>query len=63
MITARERSGARVGISACAQAAGNTISFADCAIAAVASAHGFMVATRTDREFRGTGVKILNPKV
>ena len=46
-----------------AQAAGNRISFADCAIAAVASAHGFIVATRNVRDFKGAGVKILNPGI
>ena len=44
-----------------AQAAGNSITFADCAIAAVANANGFMVATRNARDFKGAGVKILNP--
>ena len=48
-------------INASAQAAGNPISFADGAIAAIASAHGFMVATRNVRDFKGTGVEILNP--
>lgn len=48
-------------INASAQAAGNPISFADCAIAAIAAAHGFMVATRNVRDFKGTGVEILNP--
>lgn len=46
---------------ATAQAAGNTISFADCAIAAIAAAHGYAVATRNVRDFKGTGVEILNP--
>lgn len=48
-------------INASAQAAGNPISFADGAIAAIASAHGFMVATRNVRDFKGTGVEIINP--
>lgn len=48
-------------INASAQAAGNPISFADCAIAAIASARGFMLATRNVRDFKGTNIKILNP--
>ncbi|MEO8060539.1 MAG: type II toxin-antitoxin system VapC family toxin [Burkholderiales bacterium] len=43
------------------QAAGNPIGFADCAIAAVAAAHGFMLATRNVRDFKGTGVELLDP--
>lgn len=48
-------------INARASAAGNPIAFADCAIAAIASAHGFTLATRNVRDFKGTGVKIVNP--
>ncbi|HEY8707510.1 MAG TPA: type II toxin-antitoxin system VapC family toxin [Burkholderiaceae bacterium] len=48
-------------INASAMAAGNTIGFADGAIAAIASAHGFMVAKRNVRDFKGTGVEVLNP--
>jgi len=48
-------------INAGAQAIGNPISFADAAIAAVAAAHGFLLATRNVRDFRGTGVNMLNP--
>ena len=48
-------------INAGALAAGNTIGFADGAIAAIASAHGFMVATRNVRDFKGTGVEVLDP--
>jgi hypothetical protein len=44
-----------------ARAAGNTISFADAAIAAVAASKGFIVATRNARDFRGTQVKLLDP--
>jgi predicted nucleic acid-binding protein len=44
-----------------AQANGNTIHFADCAIAAIARAHGFIVATRNVRDFIGTGVEVFNP--
>ena len=44
-----------------AQAAGNSIAFADAAIAAMARVNGFMVATRNVRDFRGTGVEVLNP--
>jgi predicted nucleic acid-binding protein len=48
-------------VNASAQATGNTIGFADCAIAAIAAAHGFIVATRNVRDFKGTGVTLLNP--
>lgn len=44
-----------------AQAAGNPISFADAAIAAIAAAHGFAVATRNVRDFKGTGVEVIDP--
>ena len=44
-----------------AQAAGNPISFADCAIAAIALAHGYAVATRNVRDFKGTGTTLINP--
>ena len=44
-----------------AQAAGNPISFADAAIAAIASANGFTLATRNVRDFKGTGVDVINP--
>lgn len=48
-------------VNARAQAAGNAISFADAAIAAIASAHGFKVATRHVTDFKGTGIDLLNP--
>lgn len=48
-------------INAGAQAAGNPVAFADCAIAAIAAANGCMVATRNVRDFKGTGVELLNP--
>lgn len=44
-----------------ARTAGNSIEFADCAIASIASARGFAVATRNTRDFRGTGIELLNP--
>lgn len=46
---------------ASAQAQGNPIGFADCAIAAIARAKGFTVATRNVRDFRGTGVEVMDP--
>jgi toxin FitB len=46
-----------------ARAHGNTISFADCAIAAIAQAHGFAVATRNLRDFKGTGIALIDPWV
>lgn len=48
-------------VYASARAAGNSIEFADCAIASIASARGFAVATRNTRDFRGTGIELLNP--
>ncbi len=48
-------------INASAQAAGNPISFADCAIASIVSTRGFMLATRNVRDFKGTNIEILNP--
>jgi toxin FitB len=48
-------------VRAAAQAAGNTIGFADGAIAAIAVAQGFALATRNVRDFRGTGVELINP--
>jgi toxin FitB len=48
-------------VNADAFAVGNPIAFADCAIASIASAHGFILATRNVRDFKGTGVKIFNP--
>jgi toxin FitB len=50
-------------IDASARQAGNRISFADGAIAAIASANGFMLATRNVHDFKGTGIRILNPWV
>jgi predicted nucleic acid-binding protein len=48
-------------IAANAQAAGNTIDFADCAIAGIAMTHRFILATRNSRDFKGTGIELLNP--
>ena len=48
-------------INAGSQTAGNPISFADAAIAAIAIAHRFMLATRNERDFKGTGVTLINP--
>lgn len=48
-------------VSAAAQATGNPISFADAAIAAIAAANGCILATRNVRDFRGTGVKLVDP--
>jgi toxin FitB len=50
-------------INASAQAAGNPIDFADAAIAAITATHGFILATRNERDFKGTGVELLNPWV
>jgi hypothetical protein len=48
-------------VQAGAQAAGNPIGFADAAIAAIASAHGYALATRNVRDFKGAGVQIIDP--
>ena len=48
-------------VRAGAQAVGNTIGFADGAIAAIATSQGFALATRNDRDFRGAGVELINP--
>jgi toxin FitB len=48
-------------INAKVQSAGGTISFADCAIAAIAQANGFALATRNVRDFNKTGVELVNP--
>lgn len=48
-------------VHAGARKAGNTIGFADCAIAAIATANGCMVATRNGRDFKGTAVPIIDP--
>ncbi len=44
-----------------ARAAGCPISFADGAIAAIACAQGFILATRNVRDFSGTGIELINP--
>lgn len=48
-------------VQAGARAAGNPISFADAAIAAIAAARGFAIATRNRRDFAGTGVGLIDP--
>lgn len=48
-------------IHAKVQAAGQPIGFADGAIAAMAWAHGFAVATRNVRDFLGCGIDVINP--
>jgi len=48
-------------INAKAQAEGSPIGFADCAIAAIAAAHGFLLATRNVRDFQYAGIALLNP--
>ena len=46
-----------------AQAVGNTIDFADGAIAAIASTQGFAVATRSVRDFRSASVELIDGMV
>ena len=48
-------------VTAGAKAAGNTMGFADGAIAAVASANDFILATRNGRDFKGCDIKIVDP--
>lgn len=48
-------------VQAGAQASGNAIGFADAAIASIADAHGYALATRNVRDFKGTGVQIIDP--
>ena len=48
-------------VQAGARAVGNTIGFADGAIAAIATSQGFALATRNVRDFRGAGVALINP--
>lgn len=48
-------------INAKAQSQGTAISFADCAIAAIAQVNNFSVATRNLRDFKSTGLALLNP--
>ena len=44
-----------------AQSQGNSIGFADCAIASIAKANGYAVATRNTKDFKGTGIALINP--
>jgi toxin FitB len=48
-------------VQAGATAVGNPISFADAAIAATAAAHGYALATRNVRDFKGTGLELIDP--
>ncbi|MGC8702026.1 MAG: type II toxin-antitoxin system VapC family toxin [Thiomonas sp.] len=48
-------------INAKTQAEGAPIGFADCAIAAIAATHGFLLATRNVRDFQHAGIALLNP--
>lgn len=48
-------------INAKVQSLGAVISFADCAIAAIAQVNKFSVATRNLRDFKSTGVALFNP--
>jgi toxin FitB len=43
------------------QSHGAAISFADCAMAAIAQVNRFCVATRNLRDFKSTGLTLLNP--
>ena len=48
-------------LSAKLQTIGSTMSFADCAIAAIAVANGFALATRNTPDFKNTGIALLDP--
>jgi toxin FitB len=48
-------------IVARARKAGFGISVADCQIASIAQAHGFLVATRDVEPFRAAGLRVINP--
>jgi toxin FitB len=48
-------------INAKVQSAGGTISFADCAIAAITQANGFALATRNVRDFKKADIEMMNP--
>ena len=47
--------------NASAQGQGNPMGFADCAIAAIARANGFALATRNLHDFKGAGVSLIDP--
>lgn len=48
-------------IAARTRKSGFSISVADCQIASIAQAHGFLVATRDVEPFRAAGVGVINP--
>ncbi len=48
-------------LSAKLQSIGSMMSFADCAIAAIAVANGFALATRNMRDFKNTGLELIDP--
>ena len=48
-------------INAGTKALGNPINFADGMIAAIASAHGFILATRNENDFKAAGIGLINP--
>lgn len=62
VLTFDERAAEAFGdVHATARKAGNAISFADCAIAAISVTHGCLLATRNGSDFRGTGLDIVDP--
>ncbi len=48
-------------VIAATASAGNPISFADAAIASITLAQDYSLVTRNVRDFRGTGLEIINP--
>jgi len=61
LVFAERSAAAYAQVVSAANAAGNSIHFADAAIAAIAIEHNFMLATRNARDFKGTSVKLLDP--
>ena len=57
----REAAVVYASLASRASAKGNSISVADCQIAAIAAVHGFAVATRDMAPFRAVGVPVVNP--
>ena len=57
----REAAVAHAALASSASAKGYTIPVADCQIAAIATVHGCMVATRDTAPFLAAGVPVINP--
>ena len=57
----RESAHAFGRVFASTQAAGKSIHFGDCAIAAITISRGFALATRNVRDYKGAGIELINP--